>query len=67
MTLLYSSVHHEIIGPLENNIEASVRLIRMAKDAAVRELAQITLVCSKQALLNANDILDKKLLQNGHF
>ena len=33
----------------------------------MRELAQIILVCSKQALLNANDILDQKLLQNGHF
>ena len=39
MTLLYSSVHHEIIGPLENNIEASVRLIRSVKDQAMRELA----------------------------
>jgi len=47
MTLLYSSVHHEIIGPLENNIEASVRLIRQVKDQALRELAQIILICSK--------------------
>ena len=59
MTLLYSSVHHEIIDPLENNIQAAVRLIRMAKDSDLRELAQIILVCSKRALLNANDILDK--------
>ncbi len=28
MTTLYSSVHHEIIGPLENNVLASLRLIR---------------------------------------
>ena len=39
MTLLYSSVHHEIIGPLESNIEASLRLIRLLTDQAHRELA----------------------------
>ena len=47
MTLLYSSVHHEIIGPLEHNIEASVRLIQITEDKAIRELGQIILVCSK--------------------
>ena len=47
MTLLYSSVHHEIIGPLENNIEASERLIKLVNDKAQRDLAQIILICSK--------------------
>ena len=47
MSLLYSSVHHEIIGPLEHNIEASIRLIRITEDKAIRQLGQIILVCSK--------------------
>ena len=67
MGLLCSSVHHEILGPLQTIIEASVRLIRCLDDQNTREQAQIILICSKQALLFANDILDKKLLQSGRF
>ena len=32
MSMLYSSVHHEILGPLETNIEAAIRLIRHLND-----------------------------------
>ena len=67
MSTLYSSVHHEIIGPLKTNEQAALRLIRGIQDQSLREQAQIILVCSKQAILNANDLLDKKLLQNGQF
>lgn len=67
MSTLYSSVHHEIIGPLKSNEQAALRLIRGIQDPSLREQAQIILVCSKQAILNANDLLDKKLLQTGEF
>ena len=62
MSTLYSSVNHEIIGPLKSNEQAALRLIRGIQDQSLREQAQIILVCSKQAILNANDLLDKKLL-----
>ena len=28
MSTLYSSVHHEMLGPLKNNVETSLRLVR---------------------------------------
>jgi len=36
MSILYSSVHHEMIGPLKSNEEAAVRLIRGLKDNNLR-------------------------------
>ena len=36
MSNLYSSVHHEMIGPLKSNEEAAVRLIRSLKDNNLR-------------------------------
>ena len=59
MTTLYSSVHHEMIGPLKCNEEAAVRLIRGLKDDQLREQAQLILICSKQLNLHANDLLDQ--------
>jgi len=67
MSTLYSLVSHEIIGPLKSLEVAAVRLVRMLKDNELRMQAQIILICSKQVLLHANDLLDKKLLQNGQF
>ena len=32
MSTLYSSVHHEMLGPLKTNEEAAIRLIRNLKD-----------------------------------
>ena len=32
MSTLYSSVHHEMIGPLKSNEEAAIRLIRNLQD-----------------------------------
>ena len=67
MSTLYQSVHHEMLSPLKNNVEAAVRLIRNLKDKQLREIAQIILICSKSVLLHANDLLDLKFLQNGKF
>ena len=67
MSTLYSMVHHEMIGPLKSAEEASMRLIRKLKDNDFRKQAQIILICSKQVLLHANDLLDQKLLENGRF
>ena len=67
MSSLYSMVHHEMIGPLKSNEEAAVRLVRKLKDNELRKQAQIILICSKQVLLHANDLLDQKLLKNGRF
>ena len=32
MSTLYSSVHHEMIGPLKNSVEIAVHLIRILRD-----------------------------------
>ena len=37
MSALYSSVHHEMIGPLKSNEEAAVRLIRSLTDNKLRQ------------------------------
>ena len=39
MTTLYSCVHHEMLGPLKNSFEASMRLIRSLTDQNLRQLA----------------------------
>ena len=39
MSTLYSSVHHEMLGPLKASSEAAVRLIRKLKDQDLRGLA----------------------------
>ena len=67
MTTLYSSVHHEMLGPLKNALAASVRLIRSLNDQNHREIAQIIMICTKQVLLHANDLLDQKFIENGKF
>ena len=36
---LYSSVHHDMVNPLKNNVEAAVRLIRNLRDQRLRESA----------------------------
>ena len=58
MSSLYSMVHHEMLGPLKSCAEAAVRLIRKLKDNDLRQQAQIVLICSKQVILHANDLLD---------
>ena len=58
LTTLYSSVHHEMMGPLKNNVQMALRLTRSLKDQAERELAQMITICSRQVLLHANDLLD---------
>ena len=67
MTTLYSCVHHEMLGPLKNSFEASVRLIRSLTDQNLRELAQIIMICTKSVQLHANDLLDQKFIENGKF
>ena len=62
MTRLYSTVHHEMMGPLKNNVQIALRLIRCLKEQPKRELAQIIMICSKQVLLHANDLLDLQFL-----
>ena len=47
LNTLWSSIHHEIIGPLKSNEQAAIRLIRGIQDQALREQAQIILICSK--------------------
>ena len=47
MSTLYSSVNHEMIGPLKTSEEAALRLIRRLKDSNLREEAQLILICSK--------------------
>ena len=67
MSTLYSCVHHEMLGPLKSNEEAAKCLLAGLRDSNLIHLARVSLLCTKQVLLHANDLLDQKLLQNGRF
>ena len=67
MSNLYSCVQHEITGPLKINEESATRLIQKLTDPHLINLARISLLCTKQVLLRANDLLDQKQLENGSF
>ena len=58
MSNLYSSVHHEMLGPLKSNEEAVQALMSHLTDPLLINLAHISLLCTKQVLLHANDLLD---------
>ena len=60
MRNLYSCVQHEITGPLKINEESATRLIEKLTDPKLINLARISLLCTKQVLLRAHDLLDQK-------
>ena len=47
MSNLYSSVHHEMLGPLKSNEEAARCLIEGLTDPNLITLARISLLCTK--------------------
>ena len=67
MSNLYSCVHHEMLGPLKSNEEAVTHLLAGLEDPYLINLARVSLLCTKQVTLHANDLLDQKLIQNGRF
>ena len=62
LSALNMSVHHEMLGPLKVNVDASTHLIkhlnRENTNFLTRNMAQTILVSSKLLLLHAHDLLD---------
>ena len=62
LSALNTCVHHELVGPLDINLELSKRLINqfdaLQLPSELREMVQTIFVSSKQVKLHANDLLD---------
>ena len=67
MQTLYSSIHHEMIGPLKNNVNLIEQLMRLLDNINTKKLAQMIMISSKLVLLQANDLMDMQFLQRGKF
>ena len=67
MQTLYSTVHHEMIGPLKTNVTLIDNLLRSLDNFNQRTLAEMVMIGSKSVLLHANDLLDMQFLQRGSF
>ena len=67
LSMLNTSVHHEMLGPLRANLEVSERLIRNLEQSKLREMAKTIHISSKLVMFHANDLLDQRIIQNGVF
>ena len=67
MSTLYSIVHHEMIGPLNNNVALADQLMRVTSDDNMKRIAQMILSCSKSVIMHANDLMDMQFLQKKSF
>ena len=57
-----------MLAPLRANIDICQRLLRKLKsDESAKKLVQVMLVSSQMIMLHANDLLDQRIIENGHF
>ena len=56
-----------MICPLQINVEIAEELINKIEDEKIKKLAQTLFISSKLLLSNANDLLDKEIIQSGNF
>ena len=64
---LNASAHHEMLGPLKANVEFSSHLESKLKDIEHKKMCKTINISSRMLLFHANDLLDHRILQNGHF
>jgi hypothetical protein len=67
LSLLTSSVNHEMITPLRCNIEFASSLLRISGDPMVLKEAKLILSTSKLLLSQVKLTLDKNMLDNDMF
>ena len=65
---LNTSVHHEMLAPLQTNVEVAERLVKFLKKSPKEmDMAQTILISSRMVMLHANDLLDQRIIENGIF
>ena len=64
---LSASVHHEMLGPLRSNVDFAETLVKHLRSPTMKKKAQLISISSKLVLFHANDLLDLRFLQTGHF
>ena len=64
---LNTSVHHEMICPLNINVNIAEELINKIHDEEIKTLARTLFISSTLLLSNANDLMDKEIIQSGNF
>ena len=68
LSMLNTSVHHEMLGPLKTNVILTDHLCKeLKKDPRLLEMAKTVNVSSRLVLLHANDLLDQRIIQNNAF
>jgi signal transduction histidine kinase len=67
LSLLTSSVTHEMITPLKCIIEFALRILNISKDPALVKEARLIVSTSKLLLSQVKLSLDKNMLDNGLF
>ena len=63
---LNASVHHEMIVPLQVNVDMAKRLKKsLKKFPSEKRLAENIIISSQLVLLHSHDFLDKQLIEKG--
>ena len=61
------SAHHEMLGPLQANIDIAARLVKRLKDEELQRMSQTILISNQLVLLHAQDLIDSEQLVNNVF
>ena len=64
---LNASVHHEILSPIKITIEVCEHLLNSGIDVEQRELIMLILFSSQFMRMHAQDFLDQRVMEHGHF
>ena len=58
LKMLTAVVSHEMLGPLNANVQFSERLLKLIDDKKPRQMIKALLNSSKLLILHSNDLLD---------
>ena len=62
LSTLNEAIHHEMLTPLNINVESAQRLLQKVETEELHEFAQMICVNSKLVRFYANDLLDHRIL-----
>ena len=67
MKTLNAAIHHEMLTPLQTNVELSNILMAKCKAQIEYDLAQTINTSSKMLILHTQDLLDQRIIELGTF
>ena len=67
LKMLTAAVSHEMLGPLNANVQFSERLLELTDNKKQRKMIMALMNSSKLLILHSNDLLDKSILENGEL